>query len=114
MKQYEYKIKGKATKGCYIRRILEKEMMNILEYGMKYKNSSSKMRRIVAKCILEIEKRRADHCEARMNRKQKLVSQNSEEAAAMLRSIRDQIAQMSSEEAGECEMADPDQDAVSG
>ncbi len=89
--------------------------MNILEYGMKYENSNSKMRRIVAKCILEIEKRRADLCEVRMNKKQITVSQNPEEAAAMLQSIRNQIARINLEEsAGEKKAEDHGQGTVSG
>ncbi len=87
--------------------------MNLLEYGMKYRNSKSKMRRLAAKCALGIEKHKADRYEARINKRMRAVSQDPEEAAALLRSIREQLAQQPlKEELGERETAD--QDAVSG
>ncbi len=87
--------------------------MDFLKYGMKYKNSSSKMQRLVAKYILEIEKRKADHYEARLNKKQIVISQTPEEVAALFQSIRNEIAREhpAEERIGE---SPADHDAVSG
>ena len=68
--------------------------MDFLEYGMRYEKSDSKMQRMVAKCLLAIEKRRADLYEERLNRSQPEFCMSPEETAALYCSVQEKIARL--------------------
>lgn len=69
--------------------------MDFLEYGMQNENSGSLFRRMAAKGVLAMEKKRADLHESRLNRKEISFPDGPEENAALLKKIRDQIDDLS-------------------
>lgn len=66
-------------------------MMDFLKYGLEHEKSGSRPQRMIARCLLEIEKRRADRFEKRLNKKQIPISESSEETDALLAEIRERI-----------------------
>ena len=70
--------------------------MDFLKYGLENKKSKSKLRRFIAECLLEIERRRADWYEARLDRKQLSIPDIPEETDAMLQTIWTRIREFDS------------------
>ena len=91
MQQYEYINHNKATKCYKIKTHDWDDLMNFLEYGLRHKNSVSKVQRMVAKCLLKIEIWKADRYEDRLNKKHIPVPDDPDGTDALLRAIRDQI-----------------------
>ena len=101
MKQYEYKNGRMQQNIAKFKGIMGIITMNLLEFGMKYENSDSGMLRFVAKHILAVEMRRADRCEARLNKTQAAFRRDPEETAALFQSIQNRIAECFPEEGPE-------------
>ena len=67
--------------------------MDFLNYGMKHRNSTSKLRRVVANFLLKIEIWKADLYEARLNKKHIVIPEDPGETESLLQAIWTQIEQ---------------------
>ncbi len=65
--------------------------MDLLRFGLENRRSRSRLKKWLAGGLLELEKRRADCYEARLNRKKIAVPDSPEETETMLRSIWERI-----------------------
>lgn len=65
--------------------------MDFLEYGLKHAKSTSKLQRIVARCLLKIEIWKADRYEARLNKKQIPLPEDPDGTDDLLQAIWKQI-----------------------
>jgi hypothetical protein len=73
------------------------QAMNFLEFGIQNENSTVLPRRILARVLLEWEKKRADLCEFYVNHKKITFPDGPEENAALLRAIEEQIRENADE-----------------
>lgn len=70
--------------------------MDLLEFSMENQNSSSPVRRLLAKAAKVLEVKKADLYEARLNRKNIQIPEDADDGA-MLRSIWEEIAKQEKE-----------------
>lgn len=67
--------------------------MDLLEFGMEYEKSGSAVKRTLAKGALAAAKKQADLYEAYIMKQNVSIPEDSEDDAAMLEAIREEITQ---------------------
>lgn len=107
MQRNEYTFQRKATKcgAVYFVRPYRREIryfvrsdngkgvrMNLLDFGMKYEKSRSRLLRKAAQAALRIEMKRADRCERRLEKKEIFFPDDAAQAAALFEQIKARIA----------------------
>ncbi len=65
--------------------------MDLLEFGMRNEKDGSLFCRMLARLALAAERKRADLCECRLNKKEISFPDDPDEDAALLKNIREQI-----------------------